>query len=123
LRWTPIRQRASAPLLACLKLLHKLVPISEMAELIKERTGGEGSLWHLLPAEPEVDDIPERYTRGTPRNTPASLGLDRPGRNGCICPRAPVKALVTHLFLRSNDLLIVDMDAGLEHLAGLRPER
>jgi len=45
------------------------------------------------------------------------LGSIDQGGTGCICPEsALVKALVTHLFLRSNDLLIVDMDAGLEHL-------
>ena len=100
------------------ELLHKLVPISEMAELIKERTGGEkGAYGTYFRLNPKVDDIPERYSVEHKGIRLLHLGSIEKGGSGCICPEsALVKALVTHLFLRSNDLLIVDMDAGLEHL-------
>jgi CO dehydrogenase maturation factor len=39
------------------------------------------------------------------------------GGSGCICPEsALLKALVTHVILYRDDLLILDMEAGLEHL-------
>jgi CO dehydrogenase maturation factor len=101
-----------------LELLDKLVPISEMAELIKERTGAEkGAYGTYFRLNPKVDDIPERYSVKHKGIRLLRLGSIDLGGSGCICPEsALVKALVTHLLLRMNDLLIMDMDAGLEHL-------
>ena len=101
-----------------IELLDKLVPISEMAELIKERTGAEkGAYGTYFRLNPKVDDIPERYSVEHKGIRLLHLGSIDQGGSGCICPEsALVKALVTHLWLRSSDLLIMDMDAGLEHL-------
>ena len=100
------------------ELLDKLVPISEMAELIKERTGAEkGAYGTYFRLNPKVDDIPECYSVEHNGIRLLHLGSIDQGGSGCICPEsALVKALVTHLWLRSSDLLITDMDAGLEHL-------
>jgi CO dehydrogenase maturation factor len=101
-----------------LELLDKLVPVSEMADLIKERTGAEkGAYGTYFRLNPKVDDIPERYSVEHQGVRLLRLGSIDLGGSGCICPEsALVKALVTHLLLRMNDLLIMDMDAGLEHL-------
>ena len=45
------------------------------------------------------------------------LGTVRGGGAGCLCPEnALLKALVTHLLLRQDQTLILDMEAGVEHL-------
>ena len=39
------------------------------------------------------------------------------GGAGCICPESAVlRALVTHLLLRSDEVVLLDLYAGVEHL-------
>ncbi len=101
-----------------LELQEKLVPVSGMDALIKERTGAEkGAYGTYFRLNPKVDDIPERYSVKYKGIRLLRMGSIEQGGSGCICPEsALVKALVTHLLLRMNDLLIMDMDAGLENL-------
>ncbi len=93
-------------------------PIAEMDALIEERTGARpGTIGGIFSLTPRVDDIPERFSvvhRGVKM---LRLGSVRGGGMGCICPEsAMLKALVTHLVLYQNETLIMDMEAGLEHL-------
>jgi CO dehydrogenase maturation factor len=64
-----------------------------------------------------VDDIPERFSilyRGVRLLEMGSVDL---GGSGCICPEsAMLKTLFTHLLFRKDDVLILDMYAGVEHL-------
>jgi CO dehydrogenase maturation factor len=96
----------------------RLHPIAEMDALIEERTGAKpGTVGGFFTLNPRVDDIPERFTvqhRGVRLLESGSVDL---GGSGCICPEsAMLKTLFTHLLFRKDEVLILDMYAGVEHL-------
>ena len=100
------------------ELRAQLHPIAEMDELIEERTGAKpGTVGGLFTLNPRVDDIPERFSilhRGVRLLEMGSVDL---GGSGCICPEsAMLKTLFTHLLFRKDDILLLDMYAGVEHL-------
>jgi CO dehydrogenase maturation factor len=95
-----------------------IVPIAEMEELIYERTGakpGQGGGWFRL--NPRVDDIPERFSAEHRGVRLLQLGTVKGGGSGCMCPEsALLRALVTHLLVGRQEVVILDMEAGVEHL-------
>ena len=98
--------------------MSQLRPISEMNALIEERTGAKpGTTGGFFTLNPRVDDIPERFSvshRGVRLLEMGSVDL---GGSGCICPEsAMLKTLFMHLLFRKDDVLILDMYAGVEHL-------
>src|SRR5512135_2419056 len=100
------------------ELRQQLHPIAEMDELIEERTGAKpGTRGGFFTINPRVDDIPDRFSvtyRGVKLLEMGSVDL---GGSGCICPEsAMLKTLFTHLLFRKDDMLILDMYAGVEHL-------
>jgi CO dehydrogenase maturation factor len=100
------------------ELRAKLHPIAEMDDLIYERTGAKkGQVGGFFTINPRVDDIPERFSvihRGVRLLESGSVEL---GGSGCICPEAAIlKTLFTHLLFRQDDVLLLDMYAGVEHL-------
>ncbi|MCP5095572.1 MAG: AAA family ATPase [Chloroflexi bacterium] len=100
------------------ELRAQLHPIAEMDALIEERTGAKpGTVGGFFTINPRVDDIPERFTvqhRGVRLLESGSVDL---GGAGCICPEsAMLKTLFTHLLFRKDEVLILDMYAGVEHL-------
>jgi CO dehydrogenase maturation factor len=96
----------------------ELKPIAEMETLIYERTGAQpGTIGGWFKLNPKVDDIPESFSITHRGVRLLRLGTVRGGGAGCLCPEnALLKALVTHLLLRKNQSLILDMEAGVEHL-------
>src|SRR5512135_3568458 len=96
----------------------ELRPIAEMEELIYERTGAQpGTVGGWFKLNPKVDDIPENLSITYRGVQLLRLGTVRAGGAGCLCPEnALLKALVTHLLLRKDQTLILDMEAGIEHL-------
>lgn len=96
----------------------ELKPIAEMEDLIYERTGAQkGTIGGVFRLNPKVDDIPENYSVVHRGVRLLRLGTVRGGGAGCMCPEnALLKALVTHLLLRRTQTLILDMEAGVEHL-------
>ncbi len=96
----------------------ELQPIAEMEALIYERTGAQpGTVGGWFKLNPKVDDIPESFSVTHRGVRLLRLGTVRGGGAGCLCPEnALLKALVTHLLLRRNQTLILDMEAGVEHL-------
>jgi CO dehydrogenase maturation factor len=95
-----------------------LRPIAEMDDLIEERTGAKpGTIGGFFTINPRVDDIPERFSvvyRGVRLLEMGSVDI---GGSGCICPEsAMLKTLFMHLLFREDDILILDMYAGVEHL-------
>jgi len=99
-------------------LRSQLHPIAEMDELIEERTGAKpGTVGGFFTLNPRVDDIPERFSvihRGVRLLEMGSVDM---GGSGCICPEsAMLKTLFTHLLFRKDDILLLDMYAGVEHL-------
>ncbi len=100
------------------ELREKLHPIAEMDDLIYERTGAKkGQVGGFFTINPKVDDIPEKFSvihRGVRLLESGSVEL---GGSGCICPEAAMlKTLFTHLLFREDDVLLLDMYAGVEHL-------
>ena len=100
------------------ELQDQLSPISEMDELIYERTGAKpGTTGGFFTLNPRVDDIPERFSVEYRQVRLLEMGSVDSGGAGCICPEsAMLKTLFTHLLFRKDDVLILDMYAGVEHL-------
>jgi CO dehydrogenase maturation factor len=100
------------------ELADQLEPISEMDDLIFERTGAKpGTSGGFFSLNPRVDDLPDSYGVSHRGVKLLQMGTIDLGGSGCICPEsALLKALVTHVILYRDDVLILDMEAGLEHL-------
>ena len=96
----------------------KIVPIAEMKELIQERTGAKpGSTAAYFKMNPKVDDIPERFSARINGIRLLKMGSVKGGGTGCMCPEnALLKALMSHLLFQESDIVVMDMDAGLEHI-------
>jgi CO dehydrogenase maturation factor len=95
-----------------------LRPIAEMDDLIYERTGARpGQLGGFFTINPRVDDIPERFSVIHRNVRLLEMGSVDVGGSGCICPESAIlKTLFTHLLFRKDEILILDMYAGVEHL-------
>lgn len=95
-----------------------IVPISEMRELIAERTGTEpGKYGSVFKMNPKVDDLPDTIAKEVGGLKFMTLGGVAKGGGGCICPESVLlKNLVMHLVLARDEVVIMDMEAGLEHL-------
>jgi CO dehydrogenase maturation factor len=95
-----------------------ITPISEMSDLIQERTGarpGESAPYFKL--NPKVDDIPETYAREMDGIRLMLMGRVKRGGAGCYCPEsALLQTLMGHLLIARNEVVIMDMEAGIEHL-------
>lgn len=100
------------------ELQAQLEPIAGMADLIEERTGARpgvpGAFFRL---NPRVDDLPERFSVVHRGVRLLQLGRVKHGGQGCFCAEhALLRALVSHLLLRRQEVVIMDMEAGVEHL-------
>jgi CO dehydrogenase maturation factor len=95
-----------------------IVPVAEMEDLIYERTGArKGEIGGFFKLNPRVDDIPDSFAVSRDGIRILTMGTVKGGGSGCMCPEsALLRSLVTHLLLRSNEVLILDMEAGVEHL-------
>ena len=93
-----------------------IVPISKMRSLVEERTGAsDASRFYKL--NPYVADIPEKYSRDINGVKLLVMGTVDVGGSGCVCPEhVMLKAVLANLTYRKNDVVIMDMEAGLEHL-------
>jgi CO dehydrogenase maturation factor len=96
----------------------KIRTISTERKLIEERTGakvqGYGQIFKI---NPEVSDIAEHYAQRFEGVDVLVLGAVQHAAGGCACPESILlKQLVQHLVLKSNDVVILDMEAGIEHL-------
>jgi CO dehydrogenase maturation factor len=96
----------------------RLTPIAEMKELIEERTEAKpGSMGGFFKLNPRVDDLPDRYSLERDGIRLMVMGTVQKGGGGCVCPEnVMVRTLVAHLLLGRNEVVILDMEAGVEHL-------
>ncbi len=99
-------------------LRERLQPIVEMDDLIEERTGARpGTVGGFFSLNPRVDDLPERFSALNRGVRLLEMGAITSGGSGCICPEsAMLKTLFTHLLFRKDEVLLLDMYAGVEHL-------
>jgi CO dehydrogenase maturation factor len=99
--------------------LKDIRPIAEMEELILERTGAQkGTFGGYFKINPRTDDIPDRFSAVHRGIRLLELGAVELGGSGCICPESVLlKSLVSHILLRRNEVVLLDMYAGVEHLS------
>ena len=93
-------------------------PIAEMAELIEERTGAKpGAVGSVFRMNPKVDDLPDKLSAEVDGIRLMRMGTVKKGGGGCVCPESTLlKALVQHLLIERTDVVLMDMEAGIEHL-------
>lgn len=95
----------------------KITPLSAMKDLIEDRTGAKSGFGGFFSMNPRVDDIPERLSIKHEGVRLLVLGGVKEAGSGCICPESVLlKSLVRHLVLQRDDVIIIDMEAGIEHL-------
>ncbi len=101
-----------------LEKMRGVTPLAEMTHFIEERTETKkGSYGSIFKLNPKVDDIPERFSIDHEGVKLLILGSVPQGGGGCFCPEnVLLKNLLSHLFIQRNETVIVDMEAGLEHL-------
>ncbi len=95
-----------------------ITPLVEMKELIKERTGATSDEYgKFFKMNPTVNDLPEKYSISNNGLKLMTLGTIKRGGSGCACPEGVMlKALLNHLILQRDEVVIIDMEAGIEHL-------
>ena len=95
-----------------------ITPIAQLTELIAERTGAKpGTMGGFFALNPKVDDIPERFSQERDGVKLLVMGTVQSGGSGCLCPESTIlKALMNHLVLFRDEIVIMDMEAGIEHL-------
>jgi CO dehydrogenase maturation factor len=99
-------------------MLEGLTPIARMEELIFERTGAApGTTGGFFKLNPRVDDLPDRFSAIHRGIRLLELGSIELGGSGCICPESAVlRSLITHVLLRRDEVVLLDLYAGVEHL-------
>ena len=96
--------------------LDSIVPITKMRKLVEERTGAnsENQFYRI---NPKVDDIPDTYGKVCNGVKLLVLGTVETGGGGCVCPEhVMLKRIINNMVLHRDDVVIMDMEAGLEHL-------
>ena len=95
-----------------------IVPIAEMKEMIAERMGTTpDSIGTFFKLNPRVSDIPDMFMREREGVRLIVMGMVKRGGAGCACPEnAFLKVLLSHVLLGQDEDVVVDLEAGLEHL-------
>ncbi|MEA3332098.1 MAG: carbon monoxide dehydrogenase accessory protein CooC [Pseudomonadota bacterium] len=98
--------------------VNKITPFAEMTDFIQERTGSQkGAYGGTFKLNPKVDDIPERFSLSRENLKLLVLGTIPEGGGGCYCPESVIlKFLLRHILVQLDESIILDMEAGLEHL-------
>lgn len=101
------------------EIMKRVTPISEMNDLVEERTGAKpGSLGGVFVLNPKVSDIPDRFKVAGPDGVQLLvMGTVTQPSGGCMCPsNALIRALLSHIVLKRDEVVVLDMEAGIEHL-------
>jgi len=93
-------------------------PISSEIKLIEERTGVKVNEYgKVFKLNPEVSDVAEKFAVNHNGVSLVVLGASNKGGAGCYCPENTfIRSLVADLVLYKNETLVMDMEAGIEHL-------
>lgn len=98
----------------------EITPLSKMNDLIEERTGAKvGEYGSVFKINPRVDDIVEKYSyrAGNGNIYLLTMGTVEQGGEGCVCPASVLlRRLLRHLILKRDEVVLMDMEAGIEHL-------
>ena len=94
----------------------EIVPISKMRTLVEERTGATAAN-KFFKLNPYVADIPDTFSKDINGVKLLVMGTVDVGGSGCVCPEhVMLKSILSALTYRKDDVVIMDMEAGLEHL-------
>ena len=95
-----------------------ITPISEQRQLITERTGATPRQFgQLFKMNPRVSDIPDTFSIDHKGIKLLVLGAIQKGGSGCACPEnVLLRSLLSEIILNRDEVVIVDMEAGIEHL-------
>ena len=90
-------------------------PLTEYEDMIDERAGGPAGMFKL---NPKVDDVVDRFGVVGPDGVRMLvMGTVDSGGSGCMCPASSfLRALLRHVVLKESSVVIMDMEAGIEHL-------
>lgn len=101
------------------KELSGLTPLAQKTSLVEERTASKkGTFGGMFKLNPKVDDIPDEYSVAHKGVKLLVLGGVLSGGSGRFCPEnVLLKNLISHLFVARDETVIVDLEAGLEHLS------
>ncbi len=96
----------------------KITPIADMKELIYERTEAKpDTVGGFFKLNPQVNDLPDKLSAKFENIRLMRLGSVKKGGSGCLCPASTLlRALITHIVLIRDDVVVMDMEAGIEHL-------
>lgn len=96
----------------------KIRPIADMGELVEERMGTKpGGMGGIFKLNPKVDDLPEELGYKLNGITLMIMGRAKTASSGCYCPEnVLLRRLLRHLVVERDEVVIVDMEAGIEHL-------
>ena len=96
--------------------VNAIVPVSKMRELVMERTAANASNT-FYKLNPQVSDLPDKLAKEINGVKLLVMGTVDTGGTGCVCPEhVMLKALISSLVFRKDDVVVMDMEAGLEHL-------
>jgi len=94
-----------------------IVPLVQLRALIQERVGGSEGWGGFLRMNPRVDDIPQEFGVVIDGIRVLVMGTIDRGRRGCACPEnVLLREVLNHLILDAGQDVIVDLEAGIEHL-------
>jgi len=98
---------------------YEIKPVAQLEELIEEKMGtGENVGQGLYVLNPTVSDIPDRFAIEHEGVRFLAVGTVKTGGEGCYCAENKlIKRLINHLMVKSDEAVIIDMEAGLEHLS------
>ena len=96
--------------------VNSIVPVSKMKELAMERTAANESRT-FYKMNPYVADLPDKLAKEINGVKLLVMGTVDTGGAGCVCPEhVMLKALLSSMVFRKDDVVVMDMEAGLEHL-------
>ena len=102
-------------------IIEQLPPICEMSDLIEERTGAKpGTSGGIFRLNPDVGDIPDSFGVKVEGKGVSLLRMGKPkkGGSGCYCPENVfLRKLLNYLIVKRDEIVIVDMEAGFEHMS------
>ena len=94
----------------------QIIPISKMRTLVEERTGATAAN-KFFKLNPYVADIPDTFSKDINGVKLLVMGTVDVGGSGCVCPEhVMLKSILSSLTYRKGDVVIMDMEAGPEHL-------
>jgi CO dehydrogenase maturation factor len=99
-----------------IKNIDSIKPIADMTELLVERSGKvKGSPFYQI--NPQVDDLLQKFMIEQDGIRLMVLGSIQTAEGGCACPENTVlKRMLTKLLLSPTQVVLLDMEAGVEHL-------